>query len=95
MLAHRDQENRVHSHQVPAKQQPKTPGARYPKTPLKHGRNDENAPTVFAAKSGIGGAAKLGGNDKALTKGNGTRQALVTPMGMYILGRLVLRFHHC
>lgn len=83
MLApHRDQENLVHSHQVPPKQhQPKTPSARYPKTP-KHGRYDENAPTALIGKSGIGAATRLGGNDKTMTKGHGAQQALVTPMGM-------------
>lgn len=81
MLApHRDPENLVYSHH------PKTPGARYPKTPLRHGRNDENAPNAFAGKNTIGAASRLGGNDKTMAKSNGTRQALVTPMGMSTLG---------
>lgn len=78
LAAHRDQENLVHSHQVgPGKQPPKTPGARYPKTPLKPNQRDENAPTAFAGKTGLGGA-KAGAN---MNKGNGNRQNLVTPMG--------------
>ncbi|KFH46253.1 hypothetical protein ACRE_029100 [Hapsidospora chrysogenum ATCC 11550] len=77
LAAHRDQENLVHSHQVPTKQQPKTPGARYPKTPLKLGQNDENIPTAFAGKTGLKGPRAAGGNDKILmTKGKG----MVTPM---------------
>ncbi|POR33992.1 Uncharacterized protein TPAR_05831 [Tolypocladium paradoxum] len=80
LAAHRDQENLVPSHQVPSKQQPKTPGARYPKTPLRF-RNVENAPTAFAGKTGGGGGAtKPGGNDKLTVKGTGQRQAMVTPL---------------
>lgn len=89
LAAHRDQENLVQSHQVPSKQQPKTPGARYPKTPLRF-RNDENAPTAFSGKTGGGGGAiKPGGNDKFTVKGTGQRQAMVTPMGMSLLRALV------
>ncbi|KAF7545295.1 hypothetical protein G7Z17_g9292 [Cylindrodendrum hubeiense] len=80
LAAHRDQENLVHSHQVPSKQQLKTPGARYPKTPSRFAQNDENAPTAFAGKTGLGGARQFGGNDKSAMKANGARQALVTPM---------------
>ncbi|TWU77511.1 hypothetical protein ED733_007274 [Metarhizium rileyi] len=83
MLApHRDQENLVHSHHHgPTKQQPKTPGVRYPKTPGNFGRGDENAPATLAAKSAFGGAAKLGGNDRLMTgKMTGQRQAMVTPI---------------
>lgn len=77
MLApHRDVENQVHGHH------PKTPGTRYPKTPLRRDRNDENAPTAFAGKNTIGGASRLAGVDKSMTKGNTTRQPLVTPMSM-------------
>lgn len=79
LAAHRDQENLVHSHQVPSKQQLKTPGARYPKTPSRFGQNDENAPNAFAGKTGLGGTKQFGGNDKTAMKANGTRQALVTP----------------
>lgn len=81
LAAHRDQENLVHSHQVPTKQQPKTPGARYPKTPSRFGQNDENAPTAFAGKNGLGGT-RPGGNDGiTMTKGLGAQQGFVTPMG--------------
>lgn len=65
MFAARDQENLVSAHQAAAstKQQattrglqPKTPGARYPKTPLKIPLNDENA------VRGLGGAKAVLGN---------------------------------
>lgn len=82
LAAHRDQENLVQSQQVPTKQNPKTPGARYPKTPSRF--NDENAPTAFAAKSGAAGL-KTGGLEKIVSKGAGDRQALMTPMGQYSL----------
>lgn len=80
LAAHRDQENLAHSHQAPAKQQHKTPGARFPKTPSRYPHHDENAPTAFAGKTALGGASKFGG-DKTIMKAPGTRQALVTPMG--------------
>ncbi|KAL2211974.1 hypothetical protein CC79DRAFT_1364261 [Sarocladium strictum] len=77
LAAHRDQENLVHSHQVPTKQNPKTPGARYPKTPSRF--RDENAPSAFAGKSTVVGT--LGGQEKTVNKGAAGRQALMTPMG--------------
>ncbi|KAK9439556.1 hypothetical protein VB005_07712 [Metarhizium brunneum] len=82
LAAHRDQENLVHSHhQGPTKQQPKTPGARYPKTPGNFGRGDENAPMAFADKTAFGGGAKLGGKDRLMTgKMTGQRQTMLTPM---------------
>ncbi|KAG5929402.1 hypothetical protein E4U42_005974 [Claviceps africana] len=82
MLAtHRDLENVVHSHQQAAiKQQPKTPGARYPKTPGNHGRNDENAPNTILGKAGLASGARLGGTGKlAMGKATGPHPA-VTPM---------------
>lgn len=81
LAAHRDQENLAHNHQLPAKQQHKTPGARYPKTPSRFPQNDENIPTAFAGKTGLKGTSKFGGNEKTISKGNGIRQALVTPLG--------------
>ncbi|EWG47787.1 hypothetical protein FVEG_07812 [Fusarium verticillioides 7600] len=71
LAAHRDQENLVVSQQVPTKQQH---NARFPKTPSRFPQHDENAPTAFTGKTGLGGV-------KTLNKGNGTRQAMVTPMG--------------
>ncbi|EXL79709.1 hypothetical protein FOPG_06481 [Fusarium oxysporum f. sp. conglutinans race 2 54008] len=71
LAAHRDQENLVVSQQVPTKQQHNT---RFPKTPSRFPQHDENAPTAFTGKTGLGGV-------KTLNKGNGTRQAMVTPMG--------------
>ncbi|KAH7318759.1 hypothetical protein B0I35DRAFT_409596 [Stachybotrys elegans] len=80
LAAHRDQENLVHAHQqVQSKQHPKTPGARFPKTPHKFPGNDENAPTIFAGKSGIKNVIKPSENDILMTKGKGARQALITP----------------
>ncbi|KAG5972753.1 hypothetical protein E4U58_006144 [Claviceps cyperi] len=83
LAAHRDLENLVHSHQHAAtiKQQPKTPGARNPKTSGNHGRNDENAPNIFVGKGGLASGAKLGGTGKlALGKATGGPPPAVTPM---------------
>ncbi|OAX78898.1 hypothetical protein ACJ72_06788 [Emergomyces africanus] len=62
MLAARDQENLVHSHQTTAaakslnqstrQLQPKTPGPRGPKTPFKLQLNDENNPLAFGESRG-------------------------------------------
>ncbi|KAF5025138.1 hypothetical protein F66182_2778 [Fusarium sp. NRRL 66182] len=81
LAAHRDQENLVvHSQQVPTKQQHKTPSSRFPKTPSRFPQHDENVPNAFTGKTGVGGAKAFLG-DKTLNKGNGARQAMVTPMG--------------
>ncbi|KFA47068.1 hypothetical protein S40293_04599 [Stachybotrys chartarum IBT 40293] len=80
LAAHRDQENMVHGHHAQSKQQPKTPGARYPKTPSKLLRNDENAPTGLIGKSGIKNGVKFGENNMLQTKGKGAQQGLVTPL---------------
>lgn len=72
----------MHSHHVQSKQQPKTPGARYPKTPSKLPRNDENAPAGLIGKSGIKNGIKFGENNMLQTKGKGAQQGLVTPLGM-------------
>lgn len=81
MLAtHRDQENLVHNRQATAKQQPKTPGTRYPKTPGKFGQDEENHVTMFTKKDGLGG--KLGGKDNSLiSKGVTGNGVLATPLG--------------
>jgi len=68
LAAHRDQENLVLSQQIPTKQQH---NSRFPKTPSRFPQHDENAPTAFTGKGGV----------KTISKGNGTRQAMVTPMG--------------
>ncbi|KAL2857826.1 hypothetical protein BJY01DRAFT_202305 [Aspergillus pseudoustus] len=85
MLALRDQENIAHAHQTVAaskplnqgiKQlQPKTPGARAPKTPFKVPLKDENDPLAFGKQT-----------IKTLGKQNGTgrpsvKDAFTTPMG--------------
>jgi len=90
MLAARDQENLVHGHQQVAASkplnqttrglQPKTPGNKYPKTPLRIPLNDENAPTGFGGKSGKG---KVIENLVVTGKKGATfdKNAFVTPMG--------------
>ncbi|SPO00681.1 uncharacterized protein DNG_03429 [Cephalotrichum gorgonifer] len=75
LAAHHDQENVLKSHQMtgkPGSRQlaPKTPGPRYPKTPMKIPLNDENAPAT-------GGKGLLGGGKNTVMK----KQALATPMG--------------
>ncbi|KAJ4389302.1 hypothetical protein N0V93_006768 [Gnomoniopsis smithogilvyi] len=85
MFATRDQENLVAMHQSAAntKQQntrtlqPKTPGARFPKTPLKVPLNDENA------------ARGLGGKSVLANKAKADRAQFVTP-GEPRTGRPVL-----
>ena len=81
MLAARDQENLVHGHQQaaavkPLNQTAKTPGNRYPKTPLKIPLRDENAPEGLGGKSVLGTKGKSLGNDVTFDK-----NAFVTPMG--------------
>jgi hypothetical protein len=92
MFAARDQENLIHGHQQVAASKPlnqgvralppKTPGNKYPKTPLKLPLNDENAPGGFGGKSVLGTKGKgvgLGPNKG----GNFDKNAFVTPMGMF------------
>jgi hypothetical protein len=87
LAAHNNQENLVH-HQAPlgGKQQvhgtrhlqPKTPGTRYPNTPLKIPLNDEN--NVKAGKSVIPGRARTAGNENTVLRGK--TEAVITPLGM-------------
>lgn len=87
MLAHRDQENLVHSHQTAAASkplnqslrqlQPKTPGTRIPKTPFKVPLNDENDPLTFGKKT-IRGNTKKNDNTKP------AKDAFLTPLGKTI-----------
>jgi hypothetical protein len=97
MLAARDQENLVHGHQQAAASKPlnqgtrgappKTPGNRYPKTPLKIPLHDENAPTGFGQKFVLATKGKglenmtIGGKKEA----NFDKNAFVTPSGMWHL----------
>jgi hypothetical protein len=85
MLAARDQENLVHGlQQVAASKplnqstrslQPKTPGNRFPKTPLKVPLNDENGP-------GLGGKSVKGKGVENLGQGKTfDKNAFVTPIG--------------
>ncbi|KAK0739277.1 hypothetical protein B0T21DRAFT_391484 [Apiosordaria backusii] len=74
LAAHHDQEN-VYMHQAGGSNkqlQAKTPGARYPKTPLKIPLNDENANHGFGGK----GLLQTKGNNGL---GKSGKQALVTP----------------
>ncbi|KAK4230372.1 hypothetical protein QBC38DRAFT_40720 [Podospora fimiseda] len=83
LAAHRDQEN-VYIHQAGnSKQQAKTPGARFPKTPLKVPLNDENTNHGFGGKSVL---QTKGNKENNLTVGKGGnglgkpgKQALMTP----------------
>ncbi len=87
MLALRDQENLVHTHQTVAaskplnqstKQlQPKTPGNRAPKTPFKVPLKDENDPLTFGKKT-VKTIGKQNENARPSVK-----DAFVTPMGMH------------
>ena len=94
MLAARDQENRVHTHQQVAagkqlnqgiKQlQPKTPGNRAPKTPFKVTLNDENAPTGFPGqKTALRNLGKGNENLQQTNRKDGKldKNAFVTPIG--------------
>ncbi|PYI10568.1 hypothetical protein BO78DRAFT_393988 [Aspergillus sclerotiicarbonarius CBS 121057] len=83
MLAVRDQENLVHSHQTVAASkplnqgvrhlQPKTPRTRAPKTPFKVPLNDENDPLAFG-KNTVKAGGKQKDNVSLITK-----DAFVTP----------------
>ncbi|KAG0645393.1 hypothetical protein D0Z07_8993 [Hyphodiscus hymeniophilus] len=88
MFSTRDQENLVHGHQQVAASkplnqstrslQPKTPGNKYPKTPLKIPLHDENAPAGFGGKSVKGkGLENLATGKKATFN----KDDFVTPMG--------------
>lgn len=92
MLAARDQENLMHGQQTAAVSKslnqsskaalPKTPGNRYPKTPLKIPLHDENAPAGLGAKSvfgakGTGLENMAAGGKSGITFDN----AFMTPMG--------------
>jgi len=93
MLAARDQENLVHSHQTVAASKPlnqssravppKTPGNKYPKTPLKIPLHDENVPAGFGGKSVLPTKGK--GLENMITTGKKgatlDKNAFITPMG--------------
>ena len=63
--------------------QSKTPGARFPKTPLKVPLNDENGKKGFGGKSAL--RTKGGGNENTVTIGKGAislgKPNMTTPMG--------------
>lgn len=90
MLASRDQENLLHSHQTVAAAKPlnqgvrqlapKTPGQKQTKTPFKVPLNDENGRAGFAKNPKLG---YNGGRNEAFGKEGGLngKNALATPMG--------------
>lgn len=88
LAAHHDQEN-LFTHQAGASKQQlqaKTPGARFPKTPLKVPLNDENTNHGFGGKSVL---RPKGNNENVMTGGKGGKSgksALVTPAGMSYSG---------
>ncbi|KAK3359238.1 hypothetical protein B0T25DRAFT_91114 [Lasiosphaeria hispida] len=81
LAAHHNQEN-VYTHQAGASKQQlqaKTPGARYPKTPLKVPLNDENTHHGFGGKSIL---RTKGNNENIATTGRGGKSgkaSMVTP----------------
>jgi hypothetical protein len=100
MLAARDQENLVYSHQTNAASkplhhgirglQPKTQGQRAPKTPFKALFNDENSATIFGGhKTGLKASGKGDENRVQPKKRDGKLEssAFVTPMGRAKLPR--------
>lgn len=83
LAAHReDQENRVGHLAGPSKQQlqAKTPGSRFPKTPLKVPLNDENANHGFGGKSVL---RTKGNNENIVTVGKAGKLNVVTPAGTF------------
>jgi hypothetical protein len=88
MLALRDQENLVHSHQTAAaakplnqsvrQLQPKTPGLRAPKTPFRVPLNDENDPLAFGKRTVKGKGVLALQNENAVQSG---KDAFTTPNG--------------
>jgi hypothetical protein len=88
MLAHRDQENLAHGHQMAASSKPlnqgikqlnpKTPGNKVPKTPFKLPLNDENNNGFGTIKGGLKTGGKING---ALGKKSVMGDNFVTPMG--------------
>ena len=103
MLAARDQENLVHSHQAAAASKPLNQGARQlapktpgkaPKTPFKLPLNDENnGGGLGGGKGGLKAHGK--GNENMIlgTKKGGLadKNAFVTPMGINRLTSLAIR----
>lgn len=86
LAAHHNQEN-VYTHQAGASKQQlqaKTPGARFPKTPLKVPLNDENATNVFGGKSVLRTKGK-DENTMTVAKGGNAAgkqgRAMMTPAG--------------
>ena len=74
MLALRDQENLVNTHQTAAAAKPLNQTSKFaPKTPGK--RNDENNPLAFGGRT-------VKGNANRLENGKPPKDAFITPMGM-------------
>ncbi|EER25933.1 hypothetical protein D8B26_008258 [Coccidioides posadasii str. Silveira] len=97
MLAARDQENLVHSHQTAAAAKPlnqnirsfapKTPGNKVPKTPFRIPLNDENNPLTFGGlgKQSVAGPRFQTQKENVIRRtgkdGEGEKGAFATPMG--------------
>ncbi|KMU89743.1 hypothetical protein CIHG_07776 [Coccidioides immitis H538.4] len=97
MLAARDQENLVHSHQTAAAAKPlnqnirsfapKTPGNKVPKTPFRITLNDENNPLTFGGlgKQSVAGPRFQTQKENVIRRtgkdGEGEKGAFATPMG--------------
>lgn len=84
LAAHReDQENRFSHLAGPSKQQlAKTPGARFPKTPLKVPLNDENANIGFGGGKSV--LRTKANNENITTVGKTGKLSVVTPAGMLL-----------
>lgn len=81
LTAHRDQENLL-SRQRAAKQQPRTPGSRYPKTPSgRFVKNDENVAIGLTGKAAAAETVKHTANGKLAGRLAAQRPALATPLG--------------
>nr|KMM69655.1 hypothetical protein CPAG_05969 [Coccidioides posadasii RMSCC 3488] len=96
MLAARDQENLVHSHQTAAAAKPlnqnirsfapKTPGNKVPKTPFRIPLNDENNPLTFGGlgKQSVAGPRFQTQKENVIRRtgkdGEGEKGAFATPM---------------
>lgn len=100
MFAARDQENMVANHQAMAVSKPlnqtqnrlapKTPGNRFPKTPIRMPLNDENGATGLGKGKSILQTKGKGNENMATGKKMMDKNAFVTPMGMFFQYGIVL-----
>ena len=93
MFAARDQENLVANHQALAAAKPlnqtqnrlapKTPGNRYPKTPIRMPLNDENIATGFGKGKSILQTKGKGAENMPTGKKTLDKNAFITPIGRF------------